>query len=91
MRHFVKYNGAYIRKSTALYLLQENTQLSNDRLLQVREDQPEHVYSGSTNEAQRFSHVIAGDLVVFRRIDVSSKMLLGRTVQFSYMTGRTKK
>ena len=28
--HFVQYEGAYIRKSTALYLLQENIQLSND-------------------------------------------------------------
>ena len=29
---FVEYNGAYIRKTTALYLLQENFQISNDRL-----------------------------------------------------------
>ena len=90
VRHFVSYNGAYIRKSTALYVLQENTQLSNDRLLRVREDQPEHLYSGSSTEAQTLSHVIGGDLVVFRRIDDSSKMLLGRAVQFSYMSGRTK-
>ena len=33
--HFVQYEGAYIRKSTALYLLQENVQLSNDRLMRV--------------------------------------------------------
>ena len=36
--HFVRYSGAYIRKSTALYMLQENTQLSNQTIFfQVRE------------------------------------------------------
>ena len=28
---FIEYNGAFIRKTTALYLLQENFQISNDR------------------------------------------------------------
>ena len=88
--HFVRYKGAFIRKSTALYLLQENTQLSNDRLLRVREDQPAHLYSGSSARLETPAHVIAGDLVIFKRCDDGEKMLLGRVVQFSYMTGRTK-
>ena len=36
--YFIQYYGAYIRKSTALYLLQENLQLSSDRLLRVRSE-----------------------------------------------------
>ena len=41
---FVLYDGTIIRKATALYLLQENTQLSCDRLLRVRAVQPNHVF-----------------------------------------------
>jgi len=33
---FMFYGQQYIRKSTALYLLQENISLSNDRLLRVK-------------------------------------------------------
>ena len=35
-RKFVLFNGVYIRKTTALYLVQENTQFSAARLLRVR-------------------------------------------------------
>ena len=35
---FIKYQGAFIRKSTALYLLQENQVLSSNRLIRVREE-----------------------------------------------------
>ena len=41
---FVLYNGVYVRKTTALYLVQENTQLSADRLLRVKAKQSDHVY-----------------------------------------------
>ena len=43
-RKFVLFNGVYIRKTTALYLVQENTQFSAARLLRVRATQPNHVY-----------------------------------------------
>ena len=43
---FVELDGVYIRKTTALYILQENPQLSNDRLLRVRSVQPSHLFSG---------------------------------------------
>ena len=43
---FVTYKGTYIRKTTALYLLQENFQVSSDRLLRVRSEQPSHIFSG---------------------------------------------
>ena len=36
---FVLYQGAYIRKSTVLYLLQEYSALSSDRLIRVRTDE----------------------------------------------------
>ena len=44
---FVQYEGVYIRKSTTLYLLQENAKLSNDRLLRVRDAQLSHLYRPS--------------------------------------------
>lgn len=44
---FVLYNNSFIRKTTALYLLQDKTQLSADRLLRVRASQPSHVYTTS--------------------------------------------
>ena len=36
---FVRYENAFIRKSTALYLTQENCQVSSDRLIRVRSEQ----------------------------------------------------
>lgn len=46
---FVLYQGSYIRKSTALYLLQENCQVSSDRLIRVCSEQPSHIYAGTEN------------------------------------------
>ena len=88
--HFVRYEDSFIRKSTALYLLQENIQLSNDRLLRVREEQPDHLYSGSSVGTQNPCHVISGDLCLFKRIDCE-KILVGRILQFSYYKEKTKK
>lgn len=87
---FIEYNGAYIRKSTALYLLQENKQLSNDRLLRVRASQPSHLFHDE-NEIQSNQEklVKSGDLCFFERAD-SNKLLLGRLVQFSYLEGSKK-
>ena len=84
---FVEYQGVYIRKSTALYLLQENPQLSNDRLLRVRSAQPTHLFSGTRgNDSGPQQRVYSNDLCFFRRID-SEKLLIGRVVQFSYLEG----
>lgn len=86
---FIEYNGAFIRKTTALYIIQENTQISNDRLLRVRSDQPSHLFSGTEVNDRNLSPknlVHAGDLCLFRRIDCE-KVLLGRIVQFSYLFG----
>ena len=66
---FVEYNGAYIRKTTALYLLQENYQVSNDRLLRVRSSQPSHLFSASDLENNSSSFVRMGDLCLFHRVD----------------------
>ena len=90
---FVKYKGVYIRKTTALYILQENPQLSNDRLLRVRSVQPTHLFSGSGATGSSSSgykqFVYSGDLCIFQRID-SSKHLVGRVIQFSYLQGSKK-
>ena len=85
---FVEYMGLYIRKVTALYILQENPQLSNDRLLRVRSAQPTHLFSVSdaviSSESGQQAIVNSGDLCVFQRID-SMKHLIGCVVQFSYL------
>lgn len=86
---FVQYKGAYIRKTTALFILQEGTQVSNDRLLRVREEQPSHLFSGIDERGSLSSSVRVGDLCVFRRVDCD-KLLLGRVMQFSYLTGNKR-
>ena len=87
---FMEYDGVYIRKSTALYILQENTQLSNDRLLRVRSAQPSQLFNGmnifntSLSGSGQQQQVFSGDLCIFRRVD-SEKLLVGRVIQFSYL------
>ena len=89
---FVKYENSYIRKTTALYLIQENYQISNDRLLRVRRDQPDHLFSLPEIDAGYVrSRVRSGDLCIFQRIDRKRKMyLVGRVIQFSYLSGSKK-
>lgn len=91
---FVKYGSVYIRKTTALYILQENPQLSNDRLLRVRSAQPTHLFSGISNIRSCLSgpqkRIFSGDLCVFKRVDDEKKKLIGRIIQFSYMEGSKK-
>ena len=90
---FVKYGEVFIRKVTALYILQENPQLSNDRLLRVRSAQPSHLFSvsdGNDNSSSSRQDIVnSGELCVFKRIN-SVKHLLGRVVQFSYLEGSKK-
>ena len=87
---FVEFNGAYIRKSTVLYLLQENFQMSNDRLLRVRSNQPSHLFSSTSNSKICSStNVQINSLCFFRRID-NDEIILGRVVQFSYLQGSKK-
>lgn len=89
--NIVDYNGTYIRKTTALYLLQENFKVSSDRLLRVRADQPTHIFSGlDLDKCGRVNCVQAGDLCVFNRVDCQGKCLVGRIIQFSYMEGNKK-
>ena len=85
----MRYKGAYIRKSTALYLLQENLQISNDRLWRVRKTQPAHLFSSSSELCGSSSCVKIGDLCLFRQLE-SEKVLLGRVIQFSYLEGNKK-
>ena len=57
---FVDYEGEFIRKTTALYLLQENPVLSSDRLIRVRKDDPKF----ASKSAQTVSVVSSGDLCI---------------------------
>ena len=82
---FLVYNGVFIRKSTALYLLQENPQLSNDRLLRVRGQDAGHLFSNSSEEHTNDSCVSVGDMSVFANEE--GKYVFGRIVQFSYLRG----
>ena len=88
---FVEYNGAFIRKVTALYLLQENFQVSNDRLLRVRSCQQSHIFSSAESDQNGNSGFVKiGDLCVFTQELDKSKALIGRVVQFSYMAGNKR-
>ena len=80
---FVLYQGAYIRKSTALYLLQENSALSSDRLIRVRTDE------SKSSRINSELTVKSGDLCFFKRVD-SDKILAGRVIQFSYLEGNKR-
>ncbi len=85
---FVLYGDAYRRKTTALYLLQENFQISSDRLLRVPAIQPSHLFAGmDINDYALSKTVRAGDLCIFRRVNRKDKCLLGRIVRFSYLSG----
>ena len=80
---FVEYKGAYIRKSTALYLLQENPELSSDRLIRVRANDGQ----SSSEPARTETTVTSGDLCIFRQIDTDDRILVGRMIQFTYLSG----
>lgn len=86
---FVQYEGAYIRKSTALYLLQENCQISSDRLMRVRSEQPSHIFTGTETGTGPQTSVKSGVLCIFTRVDCE-ECLLGRIIQFSYLAGSKK-
>lgn len=87
---FIRYKDAFIRKTTALYLLQEKNQLSNDRLLRVRATQPKHIFNiDRQNQCGRQEIVQSGELCAFKLAD-SNKISLGRVIQFSYLEGTKK-
>ena len=75
----MRYENDYIRKTTALYLIQENCQLSDDRLQRVRRDQREHLFSIPETYGGMDTSVRSGDLCVFKRVDRKKpKYLLDR-------------
>ena len=75
---FVLYQGAYIRKSTALYLLQENSALSSDRLIRVRTDE------SKSSRINSELTVKSGDLCFFKRVD-SDKILARRVYSGTFV------
>ena len=80
---FVRYENAFLRKCTALYLIQENYQVSSDRLIRVRSGQPDHLFSNSESTSG------PSDLCVFKRLD-EKKYIVGRVIQFSYLLGNKR-
>ena len=87
---FLLYGDRYIRKSTALYLLQENMSLSSDRLLRVRKKQLSHIHNTRSDAVYPENHIKTCDLCIFNRVDDQSKFAIGRVLQFSYMRGSKK-
>ena len=83
---FVLYNNSYIRKTTALYLVQEGTRLSVDRLLRVRAAQLKHIYTTPESRAVLDNLISSGNLCIFKRVECS-QCLIGRVLQFSYLEG----
>jgi len=81
----------YIRKTTLVWLLQENERLSSDRLFRVREKQPfsssAHAYSNSRAVMSipiKASSVSPGDVCVFIfEISAGYSWDLGKIIQFS--------
>jgi len=74
---FVLYNGVYVRNTTALYLVQENTQLSADRLLRVRGKQPDHVYDSGKSIFSSKDKISSDDLCLFTRVIVAFDVCIG--------------
>ena len=87
-------NGEYIRKTTAIWLLQEGERVSSDRLFRVRSKQP---YSNPSTDIRHISHdlcadlpcisdtVVVGDMCVFEKGD---HWEVGRILQFAYCEER---
>ena len=80
----------YIRKSTLVWILQENERLSSDRLFRVREKQPfsssVHDYSNSMAKCLpiKASSVSPGDVCVFVfEVNTGYSWDLGKIMQFS--------
>ena len=88
-RKFVLYNGVYVRKTTALYIVQEKSQLSADRLLRVGAKQPDHVYDSGKSIFSSEDNISSGDLCLFKRVDCN-KCLISRVAQLSYLTGNKR-
>ena len=87
---FIEYKGMFIRKTTALYLVQEKVSLSSDRLLRVRRDQLSHIFSEADIENSIAAYLRCGELVIFRTVDNPKNLMVGRIVQFSYLFGSKK-
>ena len=87
---FIKYKDKFIRKTTALYLIQEKVSVSNDRLLRVRRDHPSHIFSETDAQISDTDYLKCGDLGLFRTVDDSRYTIIGRVVQFSYLRGTKK-
>ena len=88
---FLVYEGTIIRKTIALYILQENSQLPNDRLLRVRSEQASHLFDSTRfNYTPPANCVRAGDLWLFKSVDNEEKYVLGRIIQFSYIRGNKR-
>ena len=55
----------------------------------VREKQPDHVYDSGKSIFSSEDNISSGDLHLFKRVDCN-KCLIGRVVQFPYLTGNKR-
>ena len=84
----------YIRKTTAVWLLQEGERVSTDRLFRVRKKQP-YATEPTTATAEGFNQptvqqaIQVGDLCVFAKA-TEGMWCIGRVLQFSYYMEKKK-
>ena len=81
--------GTKMLNAHLLYLIQENYQVSSDRLIRVRSEQPDHLFSNSESTSGPQKSVKSSDLCVFKRLD-EKKYIVGRVIQFSYLLGNKR-
>ena len=73
-----------------MYILQENSQLSNDRLLRVSSEQASHLFDSTKFNYTPANYARAGDLCLFKSIDNEEKYGQGRIIKFSYLRGNNR-
>ena len=83
----------YIRKQTALWLLQETERVSSDRIFRVRAKQPHdgsqsikvnQISNSTGDEVQQAEYILIGDLCVFKLTNATepeTAFEIGRVLQ----------
>ena len=88
--------GTYIRKSTAMWLFQEDERVSSDRLFRVRAKQPTE--SGPKKKIEKDTHteialkaayIKIGDFCVFKN-KPPNDYIIGKAIQFIEFTSKDK-
>ena len=84
----------YIRKTTAIWLLQQGEMVSTDRLFRVRKTQPYHTTASETKTSAILqptaqTSIEVGDMCVFLKAG-TTKWRIGRVLKFAYYMAKKK-